>query len=101
MPLPAGFKVNGLKVSAEGVPVPPLVKKVLVFLDSLPSDDLLTTGELATRVHTYRNNIQATHPALQDYREKVDGKLFWGNPKSIKKLRAQLAAPEETDGEDQ
>jgi hypothetical protein len=98
MPLPAGFKVNGSKVTkAVSIPVPPRVQKMIQILDALASDELVTTSEFSERLgrdlHSGGGN---THPALRDYREKVDNRMFWGSRQSIASLRKQLAEPEES-----
>lgn len=96
MPLPAGFKVNGTKTK-EGMPTPPRVRKIIVVLDSLPASELITSMELAARLGMATGGSTLQFPGLQDYREKVDSKLFWGSRKSIAQLRKQLASPEGTD----
>ncbi len=97
MPLPAGFKVNGFKTTASsGMPIPPRVRKVTTILDRLPFEELLTTQEVAGRAGFSNSGSVICHPAFEPYREKVDGKLFWGSRQSIAKLRKQLAEPEET-----
>jgi len=101
MPLPVGFKVNGSKITKESrIPVPPQVQKMINILDALASDELITSLEFSERLnrnlHGGSNN---THPALRDYREKVDNKMFWGSRKSIASLRKQLAISEETHDE--
>ena len=99
MPLPAGFKVNGSKKSESTSPVPPRVQKLIKYLDKIPLNDLFTTMDLALRTGSGISGSFTNHPALAPYREIVDAKLFWGSPKSIAKLRAQLAEPEETSDE--
>ena len=98
MPLPAGFKVNGADIaSVNQMPVPPRVRKIQDLLDKLPVGDLLTSMELATRLGSSPGGYGLQHAALADYREKVDGKLFWGSRTSIAQLREQLAEQETTD----
>ena len=93
MPLPAGFKINGSKVSnTHRIPVPPRVKKIMALLDKVPANELLTTGELSGRIGLILSGGAVQFPALSDYREKIDNKLFWGNRKSIAKLRKQLSS---------
>jgi len=100
MPLPAGFRVNGAKVlSTNQMPIPPMVQKIIAFLDKLPFGDIVTTMELGEQMGLSPSGSQLRHPILRDYREKVDQKLFWGSTKSIAKLRAQLTEPDETNGE--
>jgi hypothetical protein len=96
MPLPAGFKVNGSKTSGKGVPVPPRVRQIIALLFKMPINELMTTMELSAQLGGSVSGSFVTHPVLLEYREKVDGKLFWGNRKSIARLREQLAVPEET-----
>lgn len=93
MPLPAGFKVNGIKSGA--VLIPPRVKKIIALLEKYPLGDLLTSMELMGMAELSVGSSCCSHPGLADYREKVDNKFFWGSRKSIVKLREQLAAPEE------
>ena len=99
MLLPVGFKLNGA-ASEKSWRLPPRGQKMVAILDSLPKSELLTTGELSNQIG---GNITAGglsyHPQLQDYREKVDGKLLWGNRQTIADLRHQLAALEETHDE--
>jgi hypothetical protein len=94
MPLPAGFKVNGSKTDGKGVLVPPRVQKMMAFLSTLPANELMTSMEFASQAGYSTSGSFVTHPALKEYREKVDGKLFWGSRKSIAQLRKQLALPE-------
>jgi hypothetical protein len=98
MALPAGFKVNGISVSRE-VHVTAKVQKIKATLDELPLSDLLTSFELSARARVSSGGADMAHPALLPYREKVDGKLFWGSPETITNLRAQLNQPEETSEE--
>lgn len=101
MPLPVGFKVNGSKVgSANRVLVTPRMKKIMTFLDRFPTTELITTEELAGRLGLSSSGSVTAGRGLVDYREKVDGKLFWGSQKSIAQLRKKLAEPEETQNED-
>jgi hypothetical protein len=93
MPLPAGFKVNGTK--SGNILVPPRVKKIIALLDKQSFGDLMTSNEVSQRLSLSVGGAWACHPALIDYREKVDNKYFWGSRKSIAQLRKQLAAPEE------
>jgi hypothetical protein len=97
MPLPAGFKVNGSKTTQVGIPVPPKVQRMIEILDALPSDELLTTIEVCAQVGKARGGADLQHPALQNFREKIDNKLFWGSRKSIARLRKKLS--EETHDE--
>ena len=94
MPLPNGFKVNG--ASSVTIPDSPQVKKIKTILDVLPFTELLTTRELGNRMGLMLNGINALHPSLDAYREKVDGRNFWGSRKSIERLRKQLAEPEDS-----
>ncbi len=94
MPLPAGFKVHGN--IAGNVLIPPRVKKIMAILDKFPANELLTSQEVGIRASLSVGGSWSNHPALVNYREKVDNKFFWGSPKSITKLRTQLAEPEET-----
>ena len=98
MPLPAGFKVNGSKVSnGNHSPISPRAKKMMAFLDRLPASELLTTSEITTQLGLSNSGSVTSASGTADYREKVDGKLFWGSRKSIAQLRKQLAEPEESD----
>jgi len=98
MSLPAGFKVNGQKnATGGGQPVPPRVKQMMLLLENLPTGDVLTSTELATRLSMSVGGPALQHPAIADYREKVDNKLFWGSRKSIAQLRKQLTEPEDSD----
>ena len=100
MPLPVGFKVNGLKITSHGL-LPPRVKKIIALLDQQPFGELMTSMEVLQRTEQSVGASCVSHPALADYREKVDNKLFWGSKKSIAQLRKQLAEPEETQNENQ
>ena len=94
MPLPAGFKVNGTKSGT--VLVPPRVKKVIALLEKQPFGELMTSNEVGQRASLSVGGAWSCHPALVDYREKVDNKFFWGSKKSIARLREQLAESEES-----
>ena len=91
--LPSGFKVNGTNTEKNrSIPVPPKVKKIIDFLESLPFSELLTSTELlADGLCPYGGGHATNHPALIGYKEKVDNKLYWGNKKTITDLRKKLA----------
>ena len=93
MPLPAGFKVNGVKTTVPSrVPLSPRAQKVAAILDALPFTELKTTMQVSELAMSDLNTGGiSTHPGLRDYREKVDNKMFWGNRKTIAQLRQQLA----------
>jgi hypothetical protein len=95
MRIPVGFKVNGLKVPK----LSPRVQKVVKILDAMPSDELLTTANLADRVALPMSGGITQEFALRDYHEKVDSKVFWGSRKGIAQLRKQLAESEGTPDE--
>ncbi len=97
MPLPSGFKVNGSKTTHSGIPIPPKVRHMQEVLDALPSDELLTTIEMCAQTGSSMGGSHLQHPALQNFREKIDNKLFWGSRKSIARLRKKLS--EETHDE--
>ena len=101
MPLPAGFKVNGSEVgSSSGCPISPGVRKAMTFLDRQPVGEVFTSVEFFSQLGMAINSGGISqHPALRDYHEKVDNKMFWGSRESIAKLREQLAEPEESHGE--
>ncbi len=88
MPLPAGFKVTGSHSS--GGLLPPRVKKIIGLLDKQPLGELMTSVEVLQRTGQSHGASCVSHPALAAYREKVDGKFFWGSKKTIAKLRQQL-----------
>jgi hypothetical protein len=101
MPLPAGFKVNGSVTTAlSSALIPPRIQKIKTLLDKLPVGELLTSMELALRLALSVGGYGFQHPALADYREKVDRKLFWGSLSSIAQLREQLETPEDTNDQD-
>ena len=92
MPLPSGFKVNGSKTKSTGtLAVPPAAHKLMAHLNALPFSELLSTRDFSVRVGFMICGSLPHHPVLNDYHEKVDGKLLWGNKKSIRKLRVLLA----------
>jgi hypothetical protein len=98
MPLPSGFKVNGLKsTSSSGIPIPPKVQHVQDSLDALPANELLTTLEVCERAGIGYGGSTLNHPILRNYKEKIDNKLFWGSHASIARLRKKLS--EETHDE--
>ena len=99
MPIPSGFKVRGMAVAAQKVPVTPRVQKIIDMLAGLPKDELITTIDITLRLSLSMNGNFTNHPALWPYKAKVDNKLFWGNAKTIIKLNQQLAEPEETQTE--
>ncbi len=89
MPLPAGFKVTGSHSS--GGLLPPRVKKIIALLEKQPLGELMTSVEVLQRTGQSHGASCVSHPALAAYRERVDGKFFWGSVKTISKLRQQLA----------
>jgi hypothetical protein len=91
MRIPVGFKVNGEKVARFS----PRVRRVIVVLDRLPADELLTSANLATLAAHPMNGGITQEFALRDYHEKVDSKILWGSRKSIALLRKTLAESEE------
>lgn len=98
MPLPAGFKVNGSKTASSSVfPIPPRAKKIMTMLDKLPVSEVLTTLEMTLRagMSPSASGGLTTHPAILEYREKVDNKVFWGSKKTIAELRRKLNEPED------
>lgn len=95
MRIPVGFKVNGLKVPK----VSPRVQKIINVLDALPSDELLTSVNLADLAAFPMSGGITQEFALRDYHEKVDSKIFWGSRKGIAQLRKQLDESEETHAE--
>lgn len=95
MALPAGITVNGVKsANSSGMPVPPKVHRIIALLDRHPSGDVLTTLEMSNQLGMSASGNCFNHPALENYREKVDSKLYWGNPQTIAELRKP--EPEET-----
>jgi len=100
MPLPAGFKVNGSKISGKNLRVPPGAQKIITFLDKVPFSELLTTMNLALQLGLSVSGSSVSHPVLAPYHEKVDGKRFWGSRKSIAQLRKQLSTSEEYHAQD-
>lgn len=99
MPLPKGFKVDGSVPAVQGAQlVPPRVRKIIVLLNTLPVGKLLSSAELGQRVNLSFGGAWTNHPVVMDYRQKVDGKLFWGSRKSIAKLRKQLEDIEDSNG---
>lgn len=101
MPLPVGFKVNGVSSKPGQQLIPPRVQKIIKMLEHLPPNELLLSIEISIRTGLSAGGAWVSHPVLADYREKLDGKLFWGSRKSIAKLRQQLAETEETPNENQ
>lgn len=96
MPLPAGFVVNGSTVKSEAWSLPPRGKKMVEILEKLPLGEVLTSQEVSIRIGgALQGGSLNTHPGLHDYREKIDGRVFWGSKKSIAKLRKQLGISEE------
>ena len=96
MSLPAGFKVNGMRLpKGKKAPTPPRVQKIISLLEKLPTGDLWTTRELMDRTGLSFSGGAIQSSALNEYREKVDNKLFWGSRKSIAQLRKQLVEPVE------
>ena len=89
MPLPAGFKVSG--VNSGTALVPPRVKKIIAILDKKPFGDLMTSMEVMQQAKLSVGSSCCSHPALAEYRERVDNKYFWGSRKSIAQLRKQMA----------
>lgn len=96
MALPAGFTVNGRAEKAV-LRIPAQLQRLMTFLDSTPENDLFTTLEVAERLGISAGGNKWQSSAIADYREKVDGKIFWGSKASIAQLRRKL---EESNGED-
>jgi hypothetical protein len=85
--LPAGFKVNGQVAGG----IPPQVEKIVRLLGGFPSGELVTSTELSARLHIAKCGTTLGPPALTEYREKVDNKVYWGSQTTISDLRKQLA----------
>ena len=92
MRIPVGFTVDGVKASQ----MLPRVHKILTVLESLLEEELLTSSALAARVKFPLSGGILQEADLQNYHEKVDGKLLWGSQKSIARLRSLLAETEVT-----
>ena len=73
--------------------VPRQVKVIIEILNKLPTNELLTSREIAQKLGLSElRGLTINHPALADHREKVKNVLFWGRSTSIVHLRDKLAA---------
>ena len=73
--------------------VPRQVKFIITILNNLPTDELLTSREVAQKLGLAElRGLTMNHPALADHRERVKNVLFWGRRTSIAHLREKLAA---------
>ena len=73
--------------------VPRQVKVIIEILNKLPTNELLTSREIAQKLGLAElRGLTMNHPALADHREKVKNVLFWGRSTSIVHLRDKLAA---------
>lgn len=91
MQLPKGFKLReGAEIRG---PLPPIITKVLTYLDSTKFGDLLTTFQLSQAVKYSTPSIQgvAAHPALAEYRFTQSSRaILWGSKRTIAELKKQL-----------
>lgn len=93
MPLPSGFVLNGISTE-DSMPLPPRIKRVIAVLDELPFKEVLATRQLLPLARTSGNNF-STYTVLDSYKVQIDGKMFWGNTKTITELKKQLGEPNE------
>ena len=49
MPLPAGFKMNGMPSKSAKLSVPPRVKKIIALLEAMPDNELLLSAEVGIK----------------------------------------------------
>lgn len=77
------LKLNGkpFRVNGEGV--------IRRFLDKSPHDELFTSAELQSRTGSVHVKDRASK--LPPYTFKVGVIRYWGNPKAIAALKAQVA----------
>lgn len=91
--LPAGFKLNGTVVSGKNK-VSPQTARITKTLEKLPLKEVFTTRQLATLASASQGGW-INDPNLYAYRQKIGGKLFWGNKQTITELKKQLGEPNE------
>ena len=90
------FKLDGAPLDL--ALIPPLVRKITSYLDSLPDDELVTTESVAKAVSStpstlrlyaqQHSDILAEHFAI--LRMSVTRRRVWGNKSAIKALRTQV-----------
>lgn len=85
--------MNGV-ATQDSLPLPPRIKRVIEVLDKMPFKEVLPTRQLLPLAKTSGNNF-ADYSALDSYRVKIDGRMFWGSTKTIAELKKQLGEPNE------
>jgi hypothetical protein len=87
------LKLNGKPLALNGPP--PLVVAVRSFLDKQSSDDLFTPLELSKKAGFAPDSIREAryydHEHIRGYSLKVGHNRYWGNPKAIKALSAEVS----------
>lgn len=86
------FPAKTKRAGKDTHPLRPQVKRIMDFLDASEPLEVFSTQELVERMGISEGGCKWQDSYLADYREKVDGKMFWGSPSSIKQLREQLEA---------
>lgn len=81
---PAVLKLNGKPFSLHRPSAKAL--QIKAELDGLPADEIFTQDQLrCSHVRDYANTAE-----LVGYSLKIGGTRYWGNPKAIAILRAQV-----------
>jgi len=85
-----GFKISS--ASARLSKSPAAVVKIKAVLEKIPDDELLTTRQLAAAAGYSQSYTKGHLPdeALLPFRCKIQSRLYWGNAKTIQKLKQRL-----------
>lgn len=92
----SGFRLSGKSLNLNAPP--PLVGRIIAYLEGLRFENMITTDELATAIHSTRYSIQhlagQRRELLDLYFENVrlgkSQKSLWGSRKTITALRKAL-----------
>jgi hypothetical protein len=86
------LKLNGKSFSLK--PDLPSVSAIVRFLDKQPADELFTSDELSKRAGVSTNTIKSSgnKDELASYSLRCGRSRYWGQPKAIQALKAQLEA---------
>jgi len=78
-------------------PLPPMVSRILRFLDTLPDNEVVTSSFLVNSLSISRASLEkaAPHSGLEQYRAKHANKNYWGNRCAIAEFRRQQKETEE------
>lgn len=69
----------------------PSVTEIKKQLSMLPDGKLYSNKAIKQKIHRGDRRLREISEHLMDYREKINGRLLWGNKKTIEALRQKLA----------